>query len=315
VIFAADSAVKIAPENRDSIVDETVFYIEIVLRFFSRRGTPAYAAGTSFVCKDWDIRAFCQDYSMSFVFPRIRPNMQRLLALPIAIVLFTACASSAKPKPVVAVTPAPVKPRVIHDTVVVKDPELERKLTLLELRLLEKEAQVEDLEVRLVDTRTAVVRAMAKTQTATSRAEAASGMAEAEVSLQSLRASLGQNPETMQVTHLVKQSSLEFDRKNYGGALYLANQAKAMSLAYRARGAVGTRGQPVAGETAFAIPIRVKVENKGNVREGPGTTFGIAYGVDGGTILTAFSYTDDWVRINDERGRNGWIFRGLIVRP
>jgi hypothetical protein len=252
---------------------------------------------------------------MSFVFPRIRTNLKRLLALPIAILLFTACASSAKPKPVVAVTPPPVKPRVIHDTVVVKDPELERKLTLLELRLLEKEAQVEDLEVRLVDTRTAVVRAMAKTQTATSRAEAASGMAEAEVSLQSLRASLGQNPETMQVTHLVKQSSLEFDRKNYGGALYLANQAKAMALAYRARGAVANRGQPVAGETAFAIPIRVKVESKGNIREGPGTTFGIAYGVEGGTLLTAFSYTDDWVRINDERGRNGWIFRGLIVRP
>jgi Bacterial SH3 domain len=240
--------------------------------------------------------------------------LSRLVVLPIAIVLFTACASSAKPKPVVAVTPP--KPRVVHDTILVKDPELERKLTLLELRLLEKEAQVEDLEVRLVDTRTAVVRAMAKTQTATSRAEAASGMAEAEVTLQSLRASQGQNvPETMQVTHLVKQSSLEFDRKNYGGALYLANQAKAMAVAYRARGAEGNRGQPIAGETAFAIPIRVKVESKGNVREGPGTSFGIAYGVEGGTVLTAFSYTDDWVRINDERGRNGWIFRGLIGRP
>jgi len=253
---------------------------------------------------------------MSFVFPRIRTNLQRLLVLPIAIVLFTACASAAKPKPEVAVAPAPVKPRVVYDTVMVKDPELERKLTLLELRLLEKEAQVEDLEVRLVDTRTAVVRAMAKTQTATSRAEAASGMAEAEVSLQSLRASQGQNiPETMQVTHLVKQSSLEFDRKNYGGALYLANQARAMAMSYRARGAAANRGAPVAGETAFAVPIRVKVENKGNIREGPGTTFGIAFGVEGGTVLTAFSYTDDWVRINDDRGRNGWIFRGLIGRP
>jgi hypothetical protein len=245
----------------------------------------------------------------------MRTNLQRLLLLPIAIVLVSACASSAKPKPDAAVTPAPVKARVVHDTVLVKDPELERKVTLLELRLLEKEAQVEDLEVRLVDTRTAVVRAMAKTQTATSRAEAASGMAEAEVSLQSLRASQGQNPETMQVIHLVKQSSLEFDRKNYGGALYLANQAKAMAVSYRARSAGATPGQPVAGETAFARPIRVKVGSKGNIREGPGTNFGIAFGVDGGTVLTAFSYTEDWIRINDERGRNGWIFRGLVGRP
>jgi hypothetical protein len=189
-------------------------------------------------------------------------------------------------------------------------------VTLLELRLLEKEAQVEDLEVRLVDTRTAVVRAMAKAQTATSRAEAASGMAEAEVALQSLRANSGQNlPETMQVTHLVKQSSLEFDRKNYGGALYLANQAKSMAVSYRARGASGTREEPRAGEKAFALPIRIKVESKGNIREGPGTNFGIAFGVDSGAVLTAFSYTEDWIRINDERGRNGWIFRGLVARP
>jgi uncharacterized protein YgiM (DUF1202 family) len=246
----------------------------------------------------------------------MRTNLQRLLVLPTAIVLFAACASSAKPKPKLDVAVTPAKPRVVHDTVLVKDPELERKLTLLELQLLEKEAQVEDLEVRLVDTRTAVVRAMAKTQTATSRAEAASGMAEAEVTLQSLRASQEQStPETMQVTHLVKQSSLEFDRKNYGGALYLANQAKAMAVAFRARGAGASRGQPVAGETAFALPIRVKVGSKGNIREGPGTNFGIAFGVDGGTVLTAFSYTADWIRINDERGRNGWIFRGLVGRP
>src|SRR5688572_18202038 len=99
---------------------------------------------------------------MSFVYPRIRMVSQRLLVLPIAFILFTACAS-AKPKAADVTQPTPVKPRVVYDTVMVKDPETERKLTLLQLRLLEKEAQVEDLEVRLVDTRTAVVRAMAKT--------------------------------------------------------------------------------------------------------------------------------------------------------
>jgi hypothetical protein len=50
VIFAAEPAVKMIPENRDSLISENVFYIEIVLRIFSRRGSPAYAAGTSFVC-------------------------------------------------------------------------------------------------------------------------------------------------------------------------------------------------------------------------------------------------------------------------
>ena len=240
-----------------------------------------------------------------------------LILIPVLLGVAISCASG-KPKRV-ATKPVPAanaKPRVVHDTVLVKDPELEKRLALLELRLLEKEAQVEDLEVRLVDTRTAVVRAMAKAQTATSRAEAASGMAEAEVALQALRASRGPDlPETMQVTHLVKQSSLEFDRKNYGGALYLANQAKSLAVSFRMRAASASREERRPGEKAFALPIRIKVDSKGNVREGPGTNYDVAFGVESGAVLTAFSYTEDWIRINDERGRNGWIFRGLVARP
>jgi hypothetical protein len=229
-----------------------------------------------------------------------------------AILLSTACASgsSKKPEP-----PAPVKTRVVYDTVKIKDVAMEKRLTMLELLLLEKEAQVEDLEVRLVDTRTAVVRAMAR-QTATSRAEAASGMAEAEVSLRSLRANQNQQPgDIMQVNHLVRQSSLEFDRKNYGGALYLANQAKTLAMSFRARATNASRLTPVAGETAFALPIRLKVETKGNIRQGPGTNFDIAFGVESGSLLTAFSHTEDWIRINDERGRSGWIYVNLVTRP
>lgn len=239
-----------------------------------------------------------------------------MILLPAALILSSACASGTAKK---GVPVAPVKPRVVHDTVLITNPELERRVTILELKLLEKEAQVEDLEVRLVDTRTAVVRAMAR-QTATSRAEAASGMAEAEVSLQSLRATEGQRvgaqaSETMQVTHLVRQSSLEFDKKNYGGALYLANQAKALAMAFRARGTTASSEAARPGETAFALPIRLKVESKGNIRQGPGTNFEIAFGVDSGSVLTAFSYTEDWIKINDERGRNGWIYRTLVTRP
>jgi hypothetical protein len=248
--------------------------------------------------------------------PRRSTGLRYLILLPAVLVLSFACASANAKKPASGGRPPTNgKNRVIYDTVVVKDPELERRIATLELKLLEKEAQVEDLEVRLVDTRTAVVRAMAKAQTATSRAEAASGMAEAEVALQSLRASEQPVGEAMQVNHLVRQSSLEFDRKNYGGALYLANQAKALATSYRARGSSANRGVVRPDETAFALPIRLKVETKGNIREGPGTNFGIAFGVESGSFLTAFSYTQDWIRVNDERGRNGWIFRGLVGRP
>ena len=201
--------------------------------------------------------------------------------------------------------------RTVVETVTVRDPELDRRVGRLELRLLEKEAQVEDLQRRLEDTQAEVVRAMSKLQTVASRAEAASGMAEAEVSLQSLR----QPADVAQVRKLVQQSSAEFNKQNYGGALYLASQAKALVTLYRARLAPGTREAARPGETMFAVPVKLKVSTRGNVREGPGTNFPVSFSVDAGSVVNGLSYADDWVRISDEDGRSGWIFRSLITRP
>ena len=207
-------------------------------------------------------------------------------------------------------------PRVVRETVTVKDPELERRLARLELRVIEKEAQVEELQTRLEDARDEVVRTMAKLQTLASRAEAASAMAEADVALQSLRGAQGsrQLPELAQASRFVQLSTSEFNKQNYGGALYLANQAKTAATAGRSRLAGGNR-PTTPGETPFAIPVRLKVASRGNVREGPGTNFTVAYSVDSGTGLTGFSYTDEWVRVTDDTGRSGWIFRPLVTRP
>jgi hypothetical protein len=185
----------------------------------------------------------------------------------------------------------------------------------MELRVIEKETQVDELQSRLDDTRDEVVRTMAKLETIASRAEAASAVAEADVAAQSLRSAGGAQrlPETVQVNKLVQQSSAEFNKKNYGGALYLANQAKALVAAGKARATSG--GGARAGETPFALPVRLKVVSRGNVREGPGTTFDVVFAVEPGTALTGFSYADDWVRVTDDGGRSGWIFRGLVGRP
>jgi uncharacterized coiled-coil protein SlyX len=195
-----------------------------------------------------------------------------------------------------------------------KDSELERRVAELELRLLEKEAQVEELQSRLDDTRGEVVRTMAKLQTVASRAEAASGMAEAEIALQSLKASVGpQSSEVAQVTTLVRQSSAEFNKQNYGGALYLAGQAKALAGGSRGRMSGGA-GSSRQGETAFAVPLRLKSTGRGNVREGPGTKYEVAFSLEGGSHITGHSYLDDWIRVSDDSGRSGWIFRALVTR-
>lgn len=185
----------------------------------------------------------------------------------------------------------------------------------LELSLMEKEAQVEELQLQLEEARQEVVRAMAKLQTLASRAEAASGMAEAEVALQSLKdGGQGAGPEAVQAGRLLKEASKEFDQENYGGALYLANQAKGLAAAGRGRQVADGRGADRPGETPFAIPIPLKAAASGNVREAPGTRAPLAFSVDPGDVLIGYSYLDEWIRITDGTGRRGWIFRRLVTR-
>lgn len=194
--------------------------------------------------------------------------------------------------------------------------ELERRVGRLELSLMEKDAQVEELQSQLEDARQEVVRAMAKLQTLASRAEAASGMAEAEVALQSLKTDRGPGsaPEAAQAERMLREASKEFDQDNYGGALYLANAAKSLASVGRGRQAADERGLERRGETQFALPIPLKAAATGNVREGPGTGSRLAFSVEPGDVLIGYSYLDEWIRITDGTGRSGWIFRRLVAR-
>ena len=194
-------------------------------------------------------------------------------------------------------------------------PTLDKRVSRLELQLLARDAQIEDLQTRLEDTRAEVVRAMAKLQSVASRAQAASAMAEAEVALQTMKAGDSSDPpEAAQVTRLVRQSATEFDKANYGGALYLANQAKTVASGYRGRLGVSREGARP-GETLFAVPIKLKTTSRGNVREGPGTNFPVSFTAESGSAITGFSFADEWVRVADDTGRTGWIHQTLVARP
>jgi uncharacterized protein YraI len=226
----------------------------------------------------------------------------------LASIAIAAACTPTKPAP-----PPPLK--VVHDTVTVRDPELDKRVSRLELQLLARDAQIEDLQIRLEDTRAEVVRAMAKLQSMASRAQAASAMAEAEVALQTLKSGPSADPpEAAQVTGLVRQSAAAFDKANYGGALYLANQAKTVAASYRGRLGVNREGARP-GETLFAVPIKLKTTSRGNVREGPGTNFAVSFTADPGSSLIGYSYADEWVRISDDGGRTGWIHQTLVARP
>jgi hypothetical protein len=200
--------------------------------------------------------------------------------------------------------------------VVIRDTALEQRAARLELTVLEKEAQLEEMQSRLDDARREVVRAMAKLQSLATRAEAASGMAEAEIALQALRADGDGTPssEASQAAELLQLATGEFDKQNYAGALYLATQSKNAASAGQGRLANGDRGPPRAGEMPFALPLRVETTSRANVRERPSSGSRVLFTLEAGAALVAYSYVDQWVRITDGNDRAGWIHQGLLGR-
>jgi uncharacterized protein YgiM (DUF1202 family) len=217
-------------------------------------------------------------------------------------------------------SPATLTPVAVVDTVVVRaaaDAELEQRVATLQLQLLERTAQVDDVQRQLEAARQEVVRQMAQLQTLASRANAASAMAEAEIGVEALTAAEGDQevPEAAQAKHFLELSTTEFADENYAGALYLASQARSVARAAEFRLTNVEQGDRQPSEVLFALPVPLETVRRSNVRTGPGLRFRVLVTLDPATPLVGRSHTELWVRITDDQEREGWIFHNLVGSP
>jgi uncharacterized coiled-coil protein SlyX len=230
--------------------------------------------------------------------------MYRTLSI-VTVLSLSACVT-ARP------TPAPQAPSQPAVDARNQTAELERRVAQLELQLMERDAVIDSLNARLDEALQEVVGAMGKLQSLTSRAEAASAMAEADVALQSITTSGRDSPESRQGLRLMQLSTAEFKRKNFGGALYLANQAKVAARAHLLAG--GRLGNMRSGETPFAVPVKLHVSGRANIRNGPGTNFAVSFTAESSSTLSGLSYLGEWIRVTNDAGNEGWISRSLVAR-
>jgi len=199
--------------------------------------------------------------------------------------------------------------------------ELEEHVAKLQLRLLERDAQLrqlrerqESLQKKLDEAILEAVRAKAKLRSLESRAEAASAMAEAEIAVKTIRGRTPErqkDPELLQVERFLDMSAKEFEKENYGGALYLASQATNLLAVTQGPLVSGEQIAPVAGEVLFAAPLALQITKTSNVREGPGLDFRVVATLEKGTRVTGHSYKGQWVRVLGD-GRSGWVFQTLV---
>ena len=235
----------------------------------------------------------------------------------IAVLLLAAASIGCAGKPQPAGTgPAPVQPSApaVVETVTVRDPETAAELGRVKVQLLERTARIADLERRLNESTTEVVRAMARLRTLATRAEAASAIAEAEVTLQQLKSRAGTQapPEVAQTEATLRSASQAFDAENFGGAVYLATQAKRIATTGRGRladvGSTATR----ASERPFAIPVPLTTTSTANLRTAPSGGSSVVSTVPAGTALTAYSYEQDWLKVATADGTSAWVHQSVV---
>ena len=200
--------------------------------------------------------------------------------------------------------------------------EMEDHIAAMQLRLLEKDAHNKKLEERLISQQAMldeavleVVRAKAKLRSLESKAEAASEMAEAEIAVKALKIQAkGQEPEpdVVRAEELLKMSVKEFEKENYGGALYLTSQAKGHLRSNQVKMGGEETIEPVQGEILFAQPVPLRVLRTSNLRRGPGINNEIVAKLVQGASLIGYSYKGQWVRVTVEDGTSGWIYQTLV---
>jgi len=222
-------------------------------------------------------------------------------------------------KPAPAPAPAVSKTKkapVVNEQQVAEIRALKALNAELQLKLLERNAELTRLEGERSEAIQEVVRTKSKLRGVESKAEAASTMAEVEIALKQVKAAAVKvaqdpGPGIREADRLMKMSAAEFENSNYGGTIYLATQAK--SLIGTRRDQMGTNGSsPQPDEVSFALPIALESLGNSNVRDGPGTTFGILLTVSKREPVLGLAYKDQWVRIRVQDGREGWIHYTLV---
>jgi hypothetical protein len=161
-----------------------------------------------------------------------------------------------------------------------------------------------------------VVRTKAKLRSVESKAEAVSTLAEAEIALKTLKANLPgieKDADFIHAENLLRASGAELKKENYGGALYLAIQAKSL-INEGQEGSAGRKKAPMmAGEVSFATAVPLRLVSSSKIREGPGLESRVLFTLQEGSELVGYSYKGLWVRVSSDDGRVGWVYYSLIA--
>lgn len=194
----------------------------------------------------------------------------------------------------------------------------------LQLQVMERDARLQALgdelaaqQEMLDEAVVEVVRAKAKLRSIESRAEAASSITETEIALKGLRDSLASahhepGEEFRKAEALLRMSTSEFRKENFGGALYLAGQAQSQIRVIQNHLAHRSDASLEPGEVVFVQPVPLTVLKRSNLRSGPSLEAAVKRTLAAGSPVVGYAYKENWIRVQTEDEIRGWIFQTLV---
>lgn len=201
---------------------------------------------------------------------------------------------------------------------------MEKEIAGLKMQILAHEALAKEMarradnqQQRLDAAIIEVVRTKARLRSLESKAEAASTIAEAEIAVKALKKRAASADETTRAEiatadQLLKMSTEEFQARNFGGALYLANQAKGQVNAVQMQISGSAEMPAVKGEEPFAQPLILNLIKNSNLRQGPALDEKILATLSKGTQVTGYAFKESWVKVKTKEGLTGWLFQSLV---
>ncbi len=184
----------------------------------------------------------------------------------------------------------------------------------LRLKLLEKQAEVNQLSAAHEEAMREIVRTNAKLHSRDTRADTLARIAEASLEIEQAAERVGEehHHRIELAKNLLQSSRSQLEKDNYSAASFLADKAS------RTVGKLQVAENSYiadSDETPFAMPLDMEARIPSNVRVKPQAGSKILFQLEKGQRVSAYGYSGSWLRIISQDEREGWIYYYLLELP
>jgi hypothetical protein len=185
----------------------------------------------------------------------------------------------------------------------------------LQIKLLEKDAEINRLTSVQQTLDRESVRKKVKKHSPKNKAEAVALLAETETDINTAKELIGNTADQQafsRLDQLMAEGKAEIEQGNFDKAYSLATEALELAQTMQLKRAVKLKKAPI---SKFLPSMPMQVSKKSKIRKHPDIHAQILQILEPGTIVTATGYQGHWVKVTVKDQEPGWIYYSLLIVP